>query len=1245
MPLIPITSFLPVQSRTDSTEIGKASTKAQNVVLRPRGAISTAPILHKLWGFGTEATPFETFAALTNPFAAGTIGADQRTICVRIYLQGKSLVMFFNMWTGTVGGISITPGERGTFYIGDDGTGSGFNPLADGPPLFEIMAVGLDPAATWYGTFAHGQLNCQNGVDDALAIQLGRTLTPGKLRKRASNATPSAPVISLIEPQTSENIQAKRTITDRVGDVPLVFTAHRDNFAGEYGNNRIRVRIVYGGPYSSGVITSTMTGDGTPASPYLYTLYTTLSNSSNNAIIAFVASDSRAKPILSASGADATADPFDDPTSGNLNGVLLAGGSGTGSSVGLSNEIVDIYARFWDGGHKYLGYEAPSSPISNQLILDGTMNKDVLVLVDIDESKESGRFSHANAGIRIYKRFQTGTEDPIYSLMNPLVPLVNTHREKTVMATCQSTPMWEWSESMVVPYIGRTDAITLPRTATNGLVFIALNAIAGIPSGTRLYSIFANGTSCKLSTNVTPGPVLSCTVDPFGSVPGSNYFTDAIVSPGIVANGAVYEAGTNSIGLPTLTPLYVIEASQVGNSTIFKLSTSPGGSAVNLIDNTLSLTLHPSGTPISIGSSYSVVATASSDELVYTGVITNGARFEVGSNSLGIPPATLYSIEASTVAGITTFKLSTTLGGSSIDITDDGTITLHKNGSASLELGTTKPNRLWSFASATRVTSSTNPTSNTVTLPFVASNGDTLVCESSLAGIPSQTKLYVTEASTPSPGTTTCKLALRAGGTCLDILSSTTIIELLKLEQHQWSTRDVVILPHTTAPTGLSLNERYFVGSVEPDGIGITLSASRITSPIPFTSNGANLAVKCVATSLVIGSNTDPGRAMSPDQNRPPPHRYIASAGTFNWCAGFSGNESMLLSSKDEQFDELSPEGVDLEDPDFITKSRGSSAFKITGLWSDKMRLHVHCIDGIVILNPADTNDQQEPLVDAGMANGSCVITSDANRIVFLASDGSLREFNGARYGNRSTKTKTGEVRAYISQFIDTHELSKRPEACCVLDDESMVWFWLPSEEGNVAFAFDTTLDGLVGPFTAPLSATSTVKLEPALGQFIITNRDGYLFSWDIYHQPDHGDILDTDAPGVHETTDELPDDHAGYQYNDIEVDGLTKRLWYSSHSVLETGYIDAGSQTEQKKFTALRWRGVYGSRAHVRITFISHSGAERSIWYGEMGAKYRNRPHQVRINMVDTAIKLRIELFSADHLPWIIRDLELMVE
>lgn len=405
-----IPSFGPVSALRDSTEIGNALQTAANVLLRPAGAIKGVPRFERLWGIGAEATMAATIRNIDAP-GGGKLSAAHKTVALRVRRQGKSFLFFYSLPTDRC---------RGLFYLGDDGSySSGAYDFATGPATWEVLATGLHDTARWYGASFYGQLMLQNGQDSPVCVQLRRTAkAPGIWRLAASNARPATPVVSLQAPSKDNNVAAFWTIPGsvRAGGVDLTFTAHADNFPGAQGNLRIYVEIV-NDPYAGG-ITSALTGAGTLADPYLYTLNTgpSAAASSNDALVAFVNQDTKALAVLSAAtaAADNTAD------SQSWAATPLDDGEGNGLSDGFANRTVSVYARYWDSGVDNLGYEGISSLKSNEVIIDGMSANDIVVQVPLNPSVEGGRFD----GIRIYLQFGEDAEASWY-LVEPSNPVSN----------------------------------------------------------------------------------------------------------------------------------------------------------------------------------------------------------------------------------------------------------------------------------------------------------------------------------------------------------------------------------------------------------------------------------------------------------------------------------------------------------------------------------------------------------------------------------------------------------------------------------------------------------------------------------------------------------------------------------------------------------------------------------------------------------------------------------------------------
>lgn len=482
--------------------MGFALLNAKNLLMRPKGGWKGIPKYLRLWAIGASQTVEDTYRGLPFTDYPSGIGADDtarqanKTCAIRIYRQGKNFLFFFDL---------VNSKARGLFYLGDDGSyPSGGYSFMDGPPSYEVLAVGLDSDARWYGTQAFTEILLGNGVDDNAIVQLNRTATPGRWRKAASNVKPAAPRISLVQPQGSTNVQAKWTIPGaggtppaRSGPASMTFTAKSSNFPGASGNNRIRLRIV-NNPASSG-ISSTLDGEGTTAEPYYYTVTTGTSagSSSNTALVSYINGDSRVLSILSAatSAPDATVDLGDyGPTD-------LSGGTGTGTSEGFTNRTVKVYARYWDPGQEDLGYEGISSDASNELVIPANANNDISVRISVDPDAEGGRFGF----IRLYMQIgEAPAED--YLLVDPENPVPNQLSSSVFVADAGTNFLYSVTGASRLtgnlvpaqdlftisgPFMANNTPIVFPTPASG-------NLYSGLTAGTVYYTRQINGNDYKV---------------------------------------------------------------------------------------------------------------------------------------------------------------------------------------------------------------------------------------------------------------------------------------------------------------------------------------------------------------------------------------------------------------------------------------------------------------------------------------------------------------------------------------------------------------------------------------------------------------------------------------------------------------------------------------------------------------------------------------------------------------------------
>lgn len=411
---LPFPAFQPIDGLKETTQIGGALIEARNLMLRPAGGLKGPPTYQRLWATGASETMQAFFRRQTFtgfPSGVGASSGDRaanKTCAYQIKRQGKNLLVFYDL---------VNSQCRGVFYMGDDGTyTSGDYDFTAGSPTVTVLAVGLDSTARWYGQRFYTALYLQNGVDDPVIVQLGRSATPGVWRKAGSNAAPGTPVISLITPASGANVQAYWTISTRSSGVNLTFTARSGLFPGLSGNNKIRVRITK--TDSASPLTASLTGQGTTADPYYYNITTgsTTTNSSNNAVVNFVNEDSKVLTILQA----ATAASNDSADSGNYGPSDLENGTGTGDSDGFTNRTITFYARYWDPGTSFMGYEGVSSAKSNEIIIPADAFNDVRLVVPVNASAEGGRFPY----IRLYMQYAEAPEE-VWLLADPDNPVPN----------------------------------------------------------------------------------------------------------------------------------------------------------------------------------------------------------------------------------------------------------------------------------------------------------------------------------------------------------------------------------------------------------------------------------------------------------------------------------------------------------------------------------------------------------------------------------------------------------------------------------------------------------------------------------------------------------------------------------------------------------------------------------------------------------------------------------------------------
>lgn len=501
MPTTPIKQFGPIQSLTESTEVGISLTRATNILLRPNRGFRGIPLYYRLFGTGNSTAMQATIRALTfnGPAIGDTDGRRDanKTVAIQIECQAKNFLLLYDL-------TATTKPCRGWFYLGEKGTVPSTLNMDGGTVTFTVLAVGLNAAARWYGTRTYSQWLLGNGIDENVIVQLNRTATPGIWRKTGSNVRPAAPVLGLVPPANSGLTQASWTV-----DARLKLIANADNYPGTSGNgtdptgNRIRVTITP----TVAALTSVLTGSGTPATdPFNYAITGGATGGGTAAIVYptptdlrdFINTDTKVLSIL-----DALLVGSNAPLSAASYGpTFLAGGAGTGTSTGFSDRVATVIARYWDPGEEGLGYEGISSDESNTLIISSAQNYDLRVTVTPNPSAEGGRFRF----IRIYLNFISDDGVEIFSLMNPNDPIPNT------------TPLPVTISSV------NTGTNTLTTSTDHGLTIndvIRFTTTGTLPAGLALnkdYSVVTVPSSTTLTVSATAaGPTVDITTTGTGT--------------------------------------------------------------------------------------------------------------------------------------------------------------------------------------------------------------------------------------------------------------------------------------------------------------------------------------------------------------------------------------------------------------------------------------------------------------------------------------------------------------------------------------------------------------------------------------------------------------------------------------------------------------------------------------------------------------------------------------------------------
>ena len=397
---------------------------------------------------------------------------------------------------------------------------------------------------------------------------------------------------------------------------------------------------------------------------------------------------------------------------------------------------------------------------------------------------------------------------------------------------------------------------------------------------------------------------------------------------------------------------------------------------------------------------------------------------------------------------------------------------------------------------------------------------------------------------------------------------------------------------------------------------------------------------------LQIGSNTEIGAALAEfDQNRPLAHTAIVAASGKTWRGGLpaTGYRDRLYVSREATDDQKAPEGVALDEYETIDVPDATVPVQIRALFSDLYRLHVHTNAGIMVVDPSNpANSPHRPAVNVGAINPSCFGMGSNNQIIYIGQDVQPYTFDGARYGRRNVKSAAREAEAIIRAVANVDTIGQDSGKVTSFQDKNgMLWWFFPDTNGVIkGMALDIEQGGLMGPFDYP-RAVSSCQMEPERPEIIMQDETGNLFVYNVTAQYDTGadfPAVSTFAPIL--TTVSPTAGYRGYGYEDYNGSRYLRAAW----TTIETGQIDLGDMIREKSFCGISFRPIANSRGILKVTLTGiTSGQTVTRVFGEMGQFVDLGPKKLFLGLADSAVKLKLEVLSAEAKLWSIRDVALL--
>lgn len=376
-----------------------------------------------------------------------------------------------------------------------------------------------------------------------------------------------------------------------------------------------------------------------------------------------------------------------------------------------------------------------------------------------------------------------------------------------------------------------------------------------------------------------------------------------------------------------------------------------------------------------------------------------------------------------------------------------------------------------------------------------------------------------------------------------------------------------------------------------------------------------------------------------PLEGRIPPCTMFEFAGQRIWAAGNVSEPYRVWLGKLATETENAPEGVNIRSfLDMGGRKEEPGRPKITALSRLETRVQVHTNSSVTMVD-AFTLRRIVSRSDYGAINPACLAPWSRPAIPYLGSDGVIYEMGNVQY----YRSNEAGVTAWplLREKADLAEMITNPWRCNMSADPTnqIVVAWVPMKDtGQLgAFVMDYTANAITGPHTFPrLLSGNPVSVA-----------DSRVFGCD-----EAGNLILVDFGGLHETPLVPSPPYtlrpAGYVPPASE-EGFPRFVFPNGTSldrgiklVWETQMLDLGSPDQRKGFYALNWSVARYSRGIVTVVIRTDDGQEKVMELGEMYGRERNR---VAFAVSGHAVVVRMEVICAEDRPWVIRDVSLTWE